>query len=188
MAAVLLFVIGALPSCSAEAEPEPPPFGEARVLTQPPPPRGVPTGEEDGQWMMPAKNFASTRFSGLDEITTENVSQLGVAWTFSTGVLRGHEAAPLVVGSKMYLVTPFPNHLIALDLSQAGAPMLWRYEPPLQRAAQGVACCDVVNRGAVYSDGRVFFNTLDNQTVAVDAATGVEVWRTRLGDIIEARR
>lgn len=183
MAAVLLFVIGALPSCSAEAEPEPPPFGEARVLTQPPPPRGVPTGEEDGQWMMPAKNFASTRFSGLDEITTENVSQLRVAWTFSTGVLRGHEAAPLVVASKMYLVTPFPNHLIALDLSQAGAPMLWRYEPPLQRAAQGVACCDVVNRGAVYSDGRIFFNTLDNQTVAVDAETGVEVWRTRLGDI-----
>jgi PQQ-dependent dehydrogenase (methanol/ethanol family) len=132
---------------------------------------------------MAAKNHASTRFSALDEINAANVANQRPAWTFSTGIRRGHEAAPLVVGGTMYLITPFPNHLIALDLTQPGAPMRWRYEPPLQRAAQGVACCDVVNRGAAYADGRVFFNTLDNQTVAVDAETGEEIWRTRLGDI-----
>lgn len=132
---------------------------------------------------MPAKNYASTRFSGLGEIHTGNVTDLRVAWTFSTGVERGHEAAPLVVGSTMYLVTPFPNHLHAIDLADQPGQALWTYSPPVQRAAQGVACCDVVNRGAAYADGRIYFNTLDNQTVAVDAATGEEVWRTRLGDI-----
>ncbi|HEX2091762.1 MAG TPA: methanol/ethanol family PQQ-dependent dehydrogenase [Longimicrobiaceae bacterium] len=137
---------------------------------------------EDGQWTIPAKDYQSTRFSGLDQITAANVRALRPAWTFSTGVRKGHEAAPLVVGSTLYLVTPFPNQLFALDLRRGGA-LRWKYTPPLQRAAQGVACCDVVNRGAAYAGGRVFFNTLDNQTVAVDAETGREVWRTRLGDI-----
>ncbi len=138
---------------------------------------------EDGQWVMPAKDYQSTRFSGLDQITTQNAGNLKLAWTFSTGVRRGHEAAPLVVGGTMYIVTPFPNHLFALDLSQPGAPLKWTYQPPVQRAAAGVACCDVVNRGAAYYDGKVFYNILDNQTVAVDARTGREVWRTKLGDI-----
>src|SRR4051794_7539574 len=140
------------------------------------------TAPEDGQWLMPAKNYASTRFSALDEIKTDNVARLKVAWSFSTGIPRGHEAAPLVVGDTMYVVTPFPNHLYALDLRQSGA-VKWAYKPQPLPAAQGVACCDVVNRGAAFYDGKVFINTLDNQTIAVDAATGHEVWRTRLGDI-----
>src|SRR5215208_5932978 len=73
--------------------------------------------KDDGQWAMPAKNYASTRFSTLDEINTGNVGRLKVAWTFSTGVTAGHEAPPLVVGSTMYLITPFPNFVFALDLS-----------------------------------------------------------------------
>lgn len=117
--------------------------------------------EEDGQWQMPAKNYASTRFSGLTEINTSNVNNLKVAWTFSTGVVRGHEAAPLVVNNTMYVVTPYPNILYALDLTQNGA-VKWKYEPKPAPAAQGVACCDVVNRGAAYSNGRIFYNTLDN--------------------------
>ena len=138
---------------------------------------------EDGQWVRPAKDYASTRFSGLDQITTANAAQLKLAWSFSTGVLRGQEAAPLVVGSTMYVVTPYPNFLYALDLTKPGAPAKWKYEPQPLAAAQGVACCDVVNRGAAFADGKVFYNTLDNQTVAVDATTGKEVWRTQLGDI-----
>jgi glucose dehydrogenase len=67
---------------------------------------------------MPARNYASTRYSGLSQISSQNVAQLRVAWSFSTGVTRGHEAAPLVVGSTMYVVTPFPNYLHALDLSR----------------------------------------------------------------------
>jgi PQQ-dependent dehydrogenase (methanol/ethanol family) len=111
------------------------------------------------------------------------VKQLGVRFTFSTGVVRGHEAAPLVVNGTMYIVTPYPNLVHALDLTQPGAPAKWTYDPKPLRASQGVACCDVVNRGLTYDDGVLFFNTLDNRTVALDAATGREKWVTTLGDI-----
>ncbi len=132
---------------------------------------------------MPAKNYASTRFSTLTEINTENVKNLKLAWTFSTGLTRGHEAAPLVVNNTMYIVTPWPNILYALDLTKPGAPVKWSYKPQPSPASQGVACCDVVNRGAAYYNGRIYYNTLDVHTVAVDAATGKEVWKTKLGDI-----
>jgi len=137
---------------------------------------------EDGNWAIPAKNYASTRFSGLDQINTSNAGALKVAWTFSTGVNRGQEAAPIVVGDTMYVVTPYPNILYALDLKNNGAAK-WKYEPNPEAASQGVACCDTVNRGAAYSNGKIFINTLDGQTCAVDAATGQEVWKTKLGDI-----
>jgi len=137
----------------------------------------------DGEWSMPAHDYASTRFSPLGEINRANVGALKVAFTFSTGVDRGQEAAPIVVGSTMYIATPFPNVLYALDLSKPGAPVKWKYEPHPVAAAQGVACCDVVNRGAVYWQGKVIFNTLDGATIAVDADSGKALWRTQLGDI-----
>ena len=84
---------------------------------------------DDGQWIMPAKNYASTRYSTLDQINGSNVKSLKLAWTFSTGVTRGHEAAPLVVANTMYIVTPWPNQLYALDLTVPGAPMKWVYNP-----------------------------------------------------------
>src|SRR5688572_26007015 len=112
---------------------------------------------DDGQWIMPARTYSSTRYSGLTEITAENVRRLELAWSFSTGVQRGHEAAPLVVGSTMYVVTPFPNLLHAFDLNRPGAPPKWTYRPAPLPASQGVACCDVVNRGAAFSDGKIFY-------------------------------
>lgn len=148
-------------------------------------PRPTPLPPEDGEWRMPAKDYANTRFSGLGQIDAGNVARLKLAWTFATGRNVGHEGAPLVVGGTMYLVTPFPNHLVALDLTQPGAPSKWTYKPPYIREAKGVACCDLVNRGPTYADGRVFFNTLDNQVIAVDAASGSELWRVRVGDINE---
>jgi lanthanide-dependent methanol dehydrogenase len=142
-----------------------------------------PTPESSGDWIRPAKDYASTRFSELAEITSASVKQLGVRGTFSTGVLRGHEAAPLVVNDTMYVVTPFPNVLYALDLTKPGTPAKWKYQPRPLGASQGVACCDVVNRGAAYANGLIFYNTLDNRTVAVDAVTGLEKWVATLGDI-----
>src|SRR5947209_7056761 len=102
---------------------------------------------DDGQWIMPAKNYASTRFSTLDQIRTDNVANLKLSWTFSTGLTRGHEAAPLIVNNTMYIVTPWPNILYALDLTKPGAPTKWNYSPHPSPSSQGVACCDVVNRG-----------------------------------------
>ena len=141
------------------------------------------TANEDGQWLSVQKDYANTRFSGLSQINLSNIDQLKVATTFSTGFVSGHEATPLVVGDTMYLVTPFPNLLFALDLKTPGGATKWVYRPDPDPAAQGVACCDVVNRGAAYANGKVIINTLDNHTIAVDAVSGAEVWNTRLGDI-----
>src|ERR1700684_2024122 len=138
---------------------------------------------EDGQWTMPAKNYAATRFSSLDEINDANVSNLQVAFAFSTGVEHGQEAAPIVANNTMFIVTPYPNIVFALDLTKPGAPIKWSYQPHPAAASQGVACCDVVNRGATYSDGKLFFNTLDDSTIALDAETGKVLWKTKLGDI-----
>jgi len=138
---------------------------------------------DDGQWIMPAKNYASTRYSNLDQITVANVKSLKPAFEFSTGTLHGNEAAPLVVNNTMYIVTPFPNNLYALDLTKPGAPVKWVYEGHPAPSSQGVACCDTVNRGASYYNGKIYYNLLDDQTVAIDANTGKEVWKTRLSDI-----
>jgi PQQ-dependent dehydrogenase (methanol/ethanol family) len=135
------------------------------------------------EWAMPGRDLASTRFSPLQQVDGRNVSRLQLQFSFSTGVLRGHEAAPIVAGNTMYVVTPYPNFLYALDLTKPGAPIKWKFAPRPKAASQGVACCDVVNRGVVYADGRLFFNTLDAQTIAVDAATGKELWRRQMGDI-----
>jgi len=136
-----------------------------------------------GEWTIPARDYANTRYSELTEVDNNNVGRLKLSFTFSSGVLRGHEAAPIVADSTMFVVTPYPNVLYALDLTRPGVPMKWRFQPKPLPASQGVACCDVVNRGAAYSGGKVFFNTLDGQTVAVDAHSGREIWRVRLGNI-----
>ena len=135
------------------------------------------------EWPMASKDYANTRFSELAAITQANVKNLKLAFTFSTGVVRGHEAAPVVVGNTMYVVTPYPNVVYALDLTRPGAPVKWKFEPKPLAASQGVACCDVVNRGVAYAHGRIYFNTLDAQTIALDAQSGKEIWRIKLGDI-----
>jgi PQQ-dependent dehydrogenase (methanol/ethanol family) len=174
---ILLPVLVTLAGCnksSVHAESNQPSALTVKAVSTPPP--------EDGQWVMPAKDYGSTRYSQLTDINTSNAKDLKLAWTFSTGTLHGHEGAPLIVGDTMYLTTPYPNVLYALDLAKGGT-LKWAYKPNPSASAQGVACCDVVNRGAAYSNGRIFFNTLDGNAIAVDAATGKEIWKTKIGDI-----
>nr|WP_217704141.1 methanol/ethanol family PQQ-dependent dehydrogenase [Schlegelella koreensis] len=137
----------------------------------------------DGEWPSAARDPANTRFSPLAEIGTGNVANLRLAFTFPLGVERGQEAAPLVIGDTMYVVTAFPNYVYALDLTKNDGSLRWSFDPKPDPNARGVACCDLVNRGAAYADGRVIINTLDAHTIALDAKTGRELWRTRLGDI-----
>ena len=139
--------------------------------------------KDDGQWLRATKDFANTRYSGLNQISLQNVSQLRVAWTFSTGVAHGQEAAPIVANNTMYVATPWPNIVYALDLTKPGAPLKWKYEPHPSPAAKGEACCDWVTRGAVFDSGKIFFNTLDGYTIALNADTGAQLWRTRLTDL-----
>jgi lanthanide-dependent methanol dehydrogenase len=180
LGAVACVALGIATACRPEASQS---TGSTNVQVGAPPSGGGTLAPDDGQWVRPAKDFASTRFSALNEINTANVKGLRPIATFSTGVLRGHEAAPIVVGSTMYVVTPFPNYVYALDLTKPGLPIKWTYNPKPELAAQGVACCDLVNRGLVFDAGKLFFNTLDDHTIALDAATGKVVWDTKVGDI-----
>lgn len=137
----------------------------------------------NGQWTLPAGDFANTRYSPLDKINTSNVRNLKTIATFTTGIPHGHEGNPLVVGDTMYVVTPFPNKLMAVALDKPGNPMRWIYNPHPDPRAKGIACCDIVNRGASYADGKIVYATLDTHVVAVDAKTGKEVWRNKIGNI-----
>lgn len=136
-----------------------------------------------GEWQMSGGDYSASRYSALDQITPANAKNLHAAWTFSTGVLRGHEGQPLVIDNIMYVVTPYPNVAYALDLKTEGQPLRWKVRPENAQTAVGIACCDVVNRGAAYADGRIFYNLLDGHTIAVDATTGRVVWRTTMGDL-----
>ena len=139
----------------------------------------------DGDWAMPAHDYATTRFSPLTQISADNAGRLHPTWTFSTGVLGGHEGQPLVVGGTMYVVTPWPNVLYAFDLTRGGYPLKWKYRPEVSANAIGTSCCDSVNRGAVFADGKIIYNLLDGHTVAVDAVSGREVWKTRIADVAD---
>src|SRR3954462_15675248 len=99
--------------------------------------------------VMPTMTYDNQRYSALDQVNASNVGKLQVAWTFSTGVLRGHEGAPLVIGNMMYVHTPFPNKVYALDLSQENK-IVWKYEPKQDPNVIPVMCCDTVNRGVAY--------------------------------------
>ena len=133
------------------------------------------------QWAIQTGDYANSRYSTLDQINRENVKDLRVAWTFSTGVLRGHEGSPLVIGDVMYVHTPFPNNVFALDLNDGGK-ILWTYRPQQDPNVIAVMCCDTVNRGLAYAEGKVFLQQADSNLIALDAKTGKLIWSVKNGD------
>ncbi|HEV2550122.1 MAG TPA: methanol/ethanol family PQQ-dependent dehydrogenase [Stellaceae bacterium] len=137
--------------------------------------------KDPNQWVMPTGDYANQRYSQLNQINAQNVQNLRPVWSFSTGVLRGHEGAPLVVGDVMYVHTPFPNNVFALDLKNNGQ-ILWKYEPRQDPSVIPVMCCDTVNRGVAYADGKIILDQADATVVALDAKTGKEVWKVQNGD------
>jgi len=132
-------------------------------------------------WAIQTGDYANQRYSKLDQITKDNVDELQVAWTFSTGVLRGHEGSPLVVDDVMYVHTPFPNIVYALDLKNEGK-ILWKYEPKQDPDVIPVMCCDTVNRGVAYAEGKIILHQADTKVVALDANDGSVVWEVVNGD------
>ena len=131
-------------------------------------------------WAMQAGNFANTRHSELKQVNAGNVNKLQVAWMFSTGILRGHEGSPLVIGDTMFLHTPFPNNVFAIDLETQ--KIKWKYAPKQDPAVIPQMCCDTVNRGLAYADGKVFLQQADSNLVALDAKSGKVVWSVKNGD------
>ncbi len=132
-------------------------------------------------WVMPTGNYANHRYSQLKQITAANVGKLQVAWTFSTGVLRGHEGGPLVIGDLMYVHAPFPNTVYALNLKDENK-IVWKYEPKQDPNVIPVMCCDTVNRGVAYADGKIFLHQADTTLVALEAKTGKFVWSVKNGN------
>lgn len=131
-------------------------------------------------WAMQAGNFENHRYSELKQINKGNVKNLKVAWTFSTGVLRGHEGGPLVIGDTLYVHSAFPNKVFAIDLETQ--KIKWKYEPKQDPSVIPVMCCDTVNRGLAYAEGKIFLQQADTKLVALDAKTGKEVWSVVNGD------
>lgn len=136
---------------------------------------------DPANWATQSGDYSGHRYSKLNQINTSNVGDLRVAWTFSTGVLRGHEGGPLVIGNIMYLVTPFPNIVMALDLASE-QKILWKYQPKQDPFAAAVMCCDTVDRGVQYAEGKILVHTADTSLIALDAKTGREVWKVKEDD------
>src|ERR1700722_1457482 len=137
--------------------------------------------KDANQWAMPTGDYSDHRYSTLNQITAANVKELRPVWTFSTGVLRGHEGGPLIIGDVMYVHAPFPNTVFALDLNDNGR-ILWKYEPKQDPNVIPVMCCDTVNRGVSYGEGKIILDQADATVVALDAKTGKEAWKVVNGD------
>ncbi len=138
-----------------------------------------------GQWQLPGGDYAQTRFSPLTAITTANVAGLKPVWSFSTGSLRANEGSPLVVDSVMFVHTPFPNAVFALDLARPGAPILWKYEVPAatRRLNPPAGWRDVGSLGLAYHpSGKLYVPLFQGELAALDAATGREIWRVKNAD------
>lgn len=137
--------------------------------------------KDHNQWVMPSGDYTAQRYSSLDQITADNVKKLHVAWTMSSGSLRGHEGQPLVIGNMMYFESSYPNHVYAVSLDDPGK-IVWSFTPDQNKFAPSVACCDVVNRGPAYGKGMIFANALDGVMYALDAKTGAVKWKAQNAD------
>ncbi len=137
--------------------------------------------QDPNQWVMPLGSYSAIRHTKLNQINASNASKLKVAWTMSTGTLRGQEGQPLVIGKMMYFESSYPNFVYAVDLDNIGH-IIWKFAPEQDKFAPTVACCDVVNRGVAYADGKILANTLDAHTYALDAKTGKVLWSVKNGD------
>lgn len=132
-------------------------------------------------WAHPRGQHNNQGYSQLSQINTSNVKNLKGAWTFSTGVTRGHEGSPVVIGNMMYVHTAFPNNVYALDLSD-NQKIVWSYFPKQDPSVQAVLCCDNVSRGLGYGEGKIFLTQNDGTLVALDAKTGAKVWDVKVWD------
>ncbi len=131
---------------------------------------------EPENWLSYRGNYAGWGYSPLDQITTANVAGLRPAWTFSTGVLGGHESPPIVNDGVMYVTTP-GNRLIALDARRGD--LLWLYEHDLP---DGLVAIHNTNRGVALYGDKVYMATLDARVVALDALTGEVAWDRSVED------
>ena len=132
-------------------------------------------------WPVYGGDSGNTRFSKSTQINASNVHKLKVDWVLQLGSLRSQESTPILVGDTLYVTSSFgPKNLFAVN-AKTGA-VKWRYSPEMPKGIDQFACCDVDNRGVAYADGKIFVGRLDANVVALDAATGKELWKTAVVD------
>ena len=134
---------------------------------------------DPGQWVSTGRTADEQHYSPLDQINTDTVGQLGLAWYVDLKTDRGQEATPLVVDGVLYNTEPW-NITTAYDA--ATGRELWRYDPQVPLRYGRLACCDIVTRGLGYGAGKVFIGALDGRLIALDAKSGREVWRVQTTD------
>ncbi|HAS40069.1 MAG TPA: PQQ-dependent dehydrogenase, methanol/ethanol family [Microscillaceae bacterium] len=130
-------------------------------------------GTTPQNWISHGLDYAETRFSKLNQITTQNVKNLKLEWSYNLNARRGIEATPIVVDGIMYLTGTW-SKIFAINVRTGKE--IWTYDPKVPRTVGKKACCDVVNRGVAIYKGKVFAGTLDGRLLAIDAATGQKVW------------
>ncbi|MGX7893941.1 PQQ-dependent dehydrogenase, methanol/ethanol family [Tsuneonella sp. HG222] len=130
-------------------------------------------------WPTTGRTYAEEHYSPLDQIDAANVGRLGLAWYADLETDRGQEATPLVVGRVLYNVEPW-NIVTAYDA--ATGRKIWRYDPRVPLKFGRLACCDIVSRGLGYADGIIYVGALDGRLIALDAASGKEVWSVQTTD------
>ncbi len=135
----------------------------------------------NAEWLSYGKGYSEQRYSPLAKISHENVGQLGLAWyhEFDANTDRGMEATPLVADGVMYVSAAW-SRVHAFEA--ATGKLLWSYDPKVDGQKAKDACCDVVNRGVALWKGRVYVGALDGRLIAIDAATGKEVWSQQTTD------
>ncbi|MEM9397892.1 MAG: PQQ-dependent dehydrogenase, methanol/ethanol family [Pseudomonadota bacterium] len=133
----------------------------------------------DVEWTKHGLNDAEDRFSPLAQINVDNVDSLGLDWYYDYPTARGKEATPLVIDGVIYTTGSWSN-VFAHD-ARTGE-LLWYHDPEVPRTWAVHLCCDVVNRGVAYADGRLFFGTLDGRLVSLDASTGERLWQVQTTD------
>ena len=121
-------------------------------------------------WLTYGHGYANQRYSGLEQITTDNVQRLVPKWIYQTGVLGTFPTNPIVADGVMYLTTPY-NHVVALDAA-TGAER-WRYTHEM---SVDTLCCGTHNRGVAIGYGRLYMVTADARLMALDADTGAVAW------------
>ena len=141
----------------------------------------APKGPDSSDWTIPLGSYSAIRHSNLTQIDKNNAGKMKVAWTMSTGTLRGQEGQPLVIGNMMYFESSYPNYVYAIDLDNVGK-IVWKFAPEQDKFSPSVACCDLVNRGVAYADGKILAAALDTKLYALDAKTGKVLWTAVNGD------
>jgi alcohol dehydrogenase (cytochrome c) len=137
--------------------------------------RNAGTGTD--QWLTYSGSLSGSRYTPLNQITPENVSQLKVRWVhqFHTDEADRSESTPIVVGGTIFTVEP-PANVTALDA--ATGAVRWRYIRDLPDKLP--LCCYRTNRGLAILGNTLYFGALDCYLVALDANTGNVIWQSQV--------